>query len=224
MQSDSPQQREERERLKSNTFLVLDKELRLELSGNSAIYPNEPNIDLVVTKESSVAQCVTPYPECYVGILKSRHDDRGSLVELFRNDEWPFSRTDQVLDMGYISATKSLVRRGPHEHKAQTDRFFFLSGAFTLELWDNRNLYTVYDPVRTYQKFGGLGSSVICFAIIPPGVVHSYTNLSSVEGSVINLPNKLYKGYGRHEAVDEIRHEIDPETIFVSRIITGLAV
>jgi dTDP-4-dehydrorhamnose 3,5-epimerase len=221
MQSDTAQQAAERERIRTNSFLVMDKELRLKtISGNADFhYPMSYESD-VNSSKSSMRQLISPYPQCFVGTIKSNQDDRGQLTELFRPDDFPFGAHRG--SMGYISTTKPLVRRGPHEHKAQADCFFFLSGAFTLELWDNRDLYLLYDPVKTYQRFDGLGGNVTCFAIIPPGVVHSYTNLSHVEGSVINLPDKLYKGYGRHEAVDEIRHEIDPETIFVSRVVTGL--
>ncbi|HEX5875322.1 MAG TPA: hypothetical protein VFY60_11800 [Pyrinomonadaceae bacterium] len=50
--------------------------------------------------------------------------------------------------------------------------------------------------------------------IIPAGVVHAYQNVGDVEGIVINCPNRLYRGAGRKEAVDEIRHEDNKETIF----------
>jgi len=30
----------------------------------------------------------------------------------------------------------------------------------------------------------------------------------------VNLPNRLYKGEGKHRPVDEIRHEDNPESIF----------
>ena len=50
--------------------------------------------------------------------------------------------------------------------------------------------------------------------LVPRGVVHAYQNVGSVEGIVINCPNRLYMGDGRHEQVDEIRHEDDPNTPF----------
>jgi len=49
---------------------------------------------------------------------------------------------------------------------------------------------------------------------VPAGVVHAYQNIGDAEGIVINCPNKLYRGPGRREEVDEIRHENDSETIF----------
>jgi len=39
-------------------------------------------------------------------------------------------------------------------------------------------------------------------------------NVGNIQGWVINLPNRLYAGNGRKEAVDEIRHESDPHSPF----------
>ena len=43
--------------------------------------------------------------------------------------------------------------------------------------------------------------------VVPPGVVHSYRNLSERPGLVFNFPNRLYGGTGKCYPVDEIRHE-----------------
>ena len=45
--------------------------------------------------------------------------------------------------------------------------------------------------------------------VIPPGVVHAYKNVGGDQGIVFNCPNRLYKGAGRAQPVDEIRHEDD---------------
>jgi dTDP-4-dehydrorhamnose 3,5-epimerase len=50
--------------------------------------------------------------------------------------------------------------------------------------------------------------------LIPAGVVHAYQNVGEIDGIVINCPNRLYRGHGRKEEVDEIRHESDSNTIF----------
>jgi len=50
--------------------------------------------------------------------------------------------------------------------------------------------------------------------LVPAGVVHAYQNIGDTDGIVINCPNKLYRGPGRKEEVDEIRHENDGNTIF----------
>jgi dTDP-4-dehydrorhamnose 3,5-epimerase len=50
--------------------------------------------------------------------------------------------------------------------------------------------------------------------LVPKGVVHAYRNVGQSSGIVFNCPNRLYRGKGKRETIDEIRHEDDPETIF----------
>jgi dTDP-4-dehydrorhamnose 3,5-epimerase len=50
---------------------------------------------------------------------------------------------------------------------------------------------------------------------VPPGVVYAYKNVSSEPGLVFNCPNRLYKGPGRKEPVDEIRHEEEAGSVYV---------
>jgi dTDP-4-dehydrorhamnose 3,5-epimerase len=45
-------------------------------------------------------------------------------------------------------------------------------------------------------------------------VVHAYQNVSVTLGFVCNFANRLYRGPGRSEAVDEIRFEDDPDSPF----------
>jgi dTDP-4-dehydrorhamnose 3,5-epimerase len=52
-----------------------------------------------------------------------------------------------------------------------------------------------------------VGQSSPAAVWIPPGVVHAYRNIGEVPGLVFNAPNRLYAGWGKHEPVDEIRHE-----------------
>jgi dTDP-4-dehydrorhamnose 3,5-epimerase len=50
--------------------------------------------------------------------------------------------------------------------------------------------------------------------VIPAGIVHAYQNVGGEPGLVYNCPNRLYKGPGRKEPVDEIRHEADADSPF----------
>ena len=59
-----------------------------------------------------------------------------------------------------------------------------------------------------------VGASAPKSVLIPQGVVHAYQNVGSVDGIVINCPNRLYMGDGHGEPVDEIRYEDDPHTVF----------
>lgn len=141
--------------------------------------------------------------------LKKFADDRGWLAELFRHDDLDreFHPT-----MAYISVTKPLVQRGPHEHVDQADLFCFIGpGNFMLRMWDNREGSPTYRNRMTLV----VGTDNAQAVIVPKGVVHAYKNISEDEhGVVINCPNRLYMGEGKKEPVDEIRHEEDPNTIY----------
>lgn len=131
--------------------------------------------------------------------LKQFHDERGWLVETFREDE-----IDYVPVMSYISMTRPGVARGPHEHLEQSDYFCFL-GNFRLYLWDNRKDSATY---QQHTVFDTNGTPHI--AIVPPGVVHAYRNIGETEALVINMPDRLYKGWDKSLPVDEVRYEDDP--------------
>jgi dTDP-4-dehydrorhamnose 3,5-epimerase len=133
--------------------------------------------------------------------LKKFHDDRGWLCELFRHDELP-DHFHPV--MAYASVTLPGVARGPHEHVDQADYFaFFGPSNFKMYLWDNR------PASKTYRHFETriVGDEQPMAVVVPVGVVHAYKCVGTVPGLVFNGPNRLYKGPGKKEPVDEIRHE-----------------
>lgn len=140
--------------------------------------------------------------------LKKFVDERGWLCELFRHDE---IAEEFYPAMAYISITEPQVQRGPHEHREQADLFCFLGTSnFKLRLWDNRADSPTYNYVMTMF----VGADNPQAVIIPKGVAHAYKNVGSEKGVVINCPNRLFMGAGKKEAIDEIRHEDDPDTIF----------
>jgi len=140
--------------------------------------------------------------------IKRYDDDRGWLAELFRHDVIP-EEFHPV--MAYISFTNPGVQRGPHEHVDQADLFCFLGPSdFVLRMWDNRPASPTFNYVMTLN----VGEAEPLAIIIPKGIVHCYKNVGRVDGMVVNCPNKLYRGSGRREPVDEIRHEDDPDTIY----------
>ena len=148
-------------------------------------------------------QDVVVYP------IKKFVDERGWLAELFRHDE---IGAEFYPVMSYISVTEPLVQRGPHEHVEQADLFCFLgTGNFKMRMWDNRQDSPTYRYIMTLY----VGADNPTAIIVPKGVVHAYKNVSTVEkGIVINCPNQLFMGAGKKEAIDEIRHEDDPDTIY----------
>ncbi len=133
--------------------------------------------------------------------LTKYHDGRGWLCELFRHDEvpeefWPV--------MAYASVTAPGVARGPHEHAEQADFFCFLGpGDFKVYLWDARPSSPTYGAFQAEV----VGESRPTSLIIPACVVHAYRNVGTVPGLVFNCANRLYRGRGRKEPVDEVRHE-----------------
>jgi dTDP-4-dehydrorhamnose 3,5-epimerase len=141
-------------------------------------------------------------------VLRAHYDARGWLCELFRQDEMP---ADVQPAMAYLSETFPGATRGPHEHLQQTDYFcFFGPAAFKLYLWDNR----LESPTYLCHEIAILGQGRPLTVVIPPGVVHAYRNVGDSAGLVVNCPNRLYRGEGRNDPVDEIRHEDDPHSVF----------
>lgn len=140
--------------------------------------------------------------------LRKWIDDRGWLVETFREDE--VEPTFHPV-MGYTSLTQPETVRGPHEHVEQSDLFVFIGpGNFKIYLWDNRKNSATY---LNKQVFFG-GQDYALQVLVPPGVVHAYKNVSSECSVVHNYPNQLFAGKGKKYPVDEIRHEKDPNTPF----------
>lgn len=136
--------------------------------------------------------------------LNKYEDDRGWLTEIFRGDELNFSPL-----MSYVSLTKPGVKRGPHEHVYQSDCFVFLGpGSFRLYLWDRRETSATFGEALELE----VGENNPSLVIVPPGVVHGYKCISDIPALSLNLPDKLYKGKGKKEEIDEIRWEIDPES------------
>lgn len=149
-----------------------------------------------------------PIRDVIVKDLRKFVDERGWLAELFRHDELA---AEFYPAMAYISLTQPQVTRGPHEHVDQADLFCFLGPSnFKLRMWDNREDSETYGHAITLY----VGEDNPKAIIIPKGVVHAYRNVGVAPGIVINCPNRLFMGEGKREAVDEIRHEDDPQTKF----------
>jgi dTDP-4-dehydrorhamnose 3,5-epimerase len=140
--------------------------------------------------------------------LTKYHDGRGWLCELFRTDELPAAFHPV---MAYISMTSAGVARGPHEHVDQADCFCFLGpSTFRVYLWDRRP----DSPTCGARQVEDVGAEKPMLLVVPPGVVHAYKNVGGVPGLVFNCPNRLYKGTGRKEPVDEIRHEEQADSVY----------
>jgi len=128
-------------------------------------------------------------------------DERGWLMELFRSDE---VEEDVLPVMSYISMTLPGVARGPHEHSHQTDYVAFPGpSTFKGYLWDKRT----DSPSCGTRQIVLAGEDAPKIVIVPPRVVHAYKNVGNSEGLVVNFPNRLFRGKGKKEPVDETRYE-----------------
>ncbi|MGN6552199.1 MAG: dTDP-4-dehydrorhamnose 3,5-epimerase family protein [Verrucomicrobiota bacterium] len=133
-------------------------------------------------------------------------DERGSLFELYRNDEVP-SEFKPV--MACCSWSAPGVTRGPHEHVMQDDYFIFAGPSdFSVYLWDNRP----GSPLGMQGWMIHTGARAPTRVYVPRGVVHAYRNTGNVHGLVITVTSLLFKGEGRRDPVDEIRHELNPQS------------
>ncbi len=138
--------------------------------------------------------------------LKRFTDERGWLMELFRTDE---VASEYHPVMTYLSLTRPGIARGPHEHIDQADYFCFAGPSdFKVYLWDNRPESPTYRKRMTIV----VGETEPSVVIVPKRVVHAYKNVGDVAGLVVNCPNRLFKGEGKKEPVDEVRHESDPSS------------
>ena len=141
--------------------------------------------------------------------LTAFDDQRGWLVELFREDEIDSCYQPS---MAYVSVTLPGIARGPHEHRQQTDLFAFVGpGDCKLYLWDMRPDSSTYGNRQTVI----VGESNMQSVIIPPGIVHAYKNISPQPAWVFNAPNCLYRGEGKSGLVDEIRYEDQDSCLFL---------
>lgn len=132
--------------------------------------------------------------------LNKNLDSRGWLAECFRSDELNMLHLPV---MSYVSMTLPQISRGPHEHLFQTDYFCFFNSLFKVHLWDNQKTSKTYG----HESIFYLGEANPAILIVSPGIIHGYKNVGDKEGLVLNFPNKLYRGLGKKESVDEIRHE-----------------
>ena len=169
----------------------------------AAILLNSP------TQDSPQSRFVdSPIEGVIVNSLPVHQDSRGWLLELHREDQ-----CDSGLApcMAYASLTLPGISRGPHEHVEQTDRFcFFGPSDFLITLWDNRPA----SPTFNHRMRFVVGESTPSLVVVPNGVVHGYRNIGRESGLIVNLPDRLYMGHQRQEEVDEIRHELNPDSPF----------
>lgn len=145
-------------------------------------------------------------PGVRVEALPVFNDARGSLHELYRADEIP-GEFKPV--MACCSWSHPGLTRGPHQHVMQDDYFTFAGPSdFRVYLWDDR-------PGAAGAAQGWLintGQNAPSRIYVPRGVVHAYRNTGTAPGLVVTVTSLLFKGEGRRDPIDEIRHELNPDS------------
>ena len=126
--------------------------------------------------------------------IKTYDDTRGMVSEVWRCDDGFGINSKQC----YISETEAYVQRGAHEHLSQCD--FFIS-------WKNTMVYQMYNPETKEMKIFITDKTKITRVFVDLGIIHSYRNLSEQKAFTMNFPTSLFKGEGKMEEIDEIRHE-----------------
>ena len=145
-------------------------------------------------------------PGVRVEALPVFNDPRGSLHELYRTDETP---PEFKPVMACCSWSTPGVTRGPHQHVLQDDYFTFAGPSdFRVYLWDDRP--GAEGAARGW--FLNTGASAPSRIYVPRGVVHAYRNTGTVPGVVVTVTSLLFKGENRRDPVDEIRHELNPNS------------
>ena len=152
------------------------------------------------------AGAVAGLPGVSIGRLPVHNDVRGSLHEIWRQDEIPVGFNPM---MACASWTHPGVQRGPHEHVEQDDYFIFAGPSdFQVALWDARTGAIGAEKGWLFH----CGESRPIQLHVPRGVIHGYRNVGKVPGLVITVASVLFQGEGRTGPVDEIRHEENHES------------
>jgi len=125
--------------------------------------------------------------------LKVIPDERGRLMEMFRNDDEFFEKFGQV----YMTTAYPGVVKGWHYHKIQSDNMAVVKGMMKIVLYDGRKGSKTYGEVNEFF----VGEHNPALVHIPPGVYHGFKCISDIEAMCINIPTESY----RYEEPDEYR-------------------
>ena len=127
-------------------------------------------------------------------------DERGRLMEIFRNDDELFQQFGQV----YMTTTYPNVVKAWHYHKIQTDNVTVVKGMLKLVLYDARDGSPTKGEVNEFF----VGEHNPLLVQIPNGVYHGWMCISETEAIAVNIPTEPYN----RENPDEHRlhpHEND---------------
>lgn len=135
--------------------------------------------------------------------LQVNVDERGHLVEIFRND-WDEYNIDPA--MSYYSMTYPDVIRAWHRHhNGQIDYFVCLNGRIKIGIYDERDNSPTKGELNTFV-IGEHNQQVVR---IPGDCWHGFKVVSNNPAILVNCPTKLYN----YENPDEERIPYDSNKI-----------
>jgi dTDP-4-dehydrorhamnose 3,5-epimerase len=135
--------------------------------------------------------------------LQVNADERGHLVEMFRED-WP--EFDPEPSMTYYSMSYPGVIRAWHRHtRGQVDHFVCPKGRIKVGIYDDREDSSTQGEVETFI-IGEHNQQVVR---IPGECWHGFKVIGNEQAMLINLPSNLYD----YEDPDEERLPHDTEEI-----------
>jgi dTDP-4-dehydrorhamnose 3,5-epimerase len=125
--------------------------------------------------------------------LKVIPDERGRLMEIFRNDDNFFEKFGQV----YMTTAYPGVVKGWHYHKKQYDNMAVVKGMMKIVLYDSRKESATHGEVNEF--FAGVHNPILVH--IPPFVYQGFKCISEDEAIVVNAPTEVYS----YKEPDEFR-------------------
>ena len=132
----------------------------------------------------------------YTKQLRVIPDERGRLMEIFRNDDDIFQKFGQI----YMTTTYPGVVKAWHLHKKQTDNICCVQGMIKLVIYDPRAESPTFKEVN--QFYIGVHNPLLIQ--IPSNVYHGWMCVSQEEALVVNIPTETYN------RKDPDEHRLDP--------------
>jgi dTDP-4-dehydrorhamnose 3,5-epimerase len=135
--------------------------------------------------------------------LRVNADERGHLVEIFRED-WDFY--EEAPAMSYYSLSYPGVIRAWHRHtRGQTDHFVCPSGRIEVGVYDDRE----GSPSRGETNAFVIGEHTQQAIRIPGECWHGFKTIGDEQALLVNFPTRLYD----YDDPDEQRLPYDTEEI-----------
>ena len=128
-------------------------------------------------------------------------DERGRLMEIFRNDDDFFEKFGQV----YLTTTYPGVIKAWHYHGIQSDNIAVVNGMLKLALYDPRE----DSPTKGELNEFFIGEHNPILVHVPRNIYHGWKCIGSEEALVVNCPTEPYN----YEKPDEYRLPYDTDQI-----------